>query len=59
VRHEHFLTVPTLLQSPQHSLKVCLHAPLVRPDELREAHRLKMHEPRSKVFLELLGRFGQ
>ena len=32
---EHLLPVAALLQGPQHFLKVCLHAPLVRPDELR------------------------
>ena len=59
MRREHLLPIAALLQGPQHFLKVRLHAPLVRPDELREAHRLKVHESCGKVFLELPGRFRQ
>jgi len=44
------LVVSTLLKRPQYFFKVHLHAPLVRPDELREAHSLKVHEPCAKVF---------
>ena len=57
MRREHLLPVPTLLQGPQHFLKISLHTPLVRPDELRESHLLKVHEPCDKVFLEFPGRF--
>ena len=56
MRREHLLPVATLLQGAEYFFKVRLHAPLVRRDELREAHCLKVHESRGKVFLELLGR---
>ena len=58
MRRKRFLPVPTLLQGPQHFLEISLHAPLLRPDELRESHLLKIHEPRGKVFLEFPDRFG-
>ena len=47
------------MQGAEHRFKIRLHAPLVRRDELREAHCLKVHESRGKVFLELLGGFRQ
>ena len=57
VRREHLLPVPTLLQGAEHRFKIRLHAPLVRRDDLRESHCLKVHESRGKVFLELLAVF--
>ena len=57
VRREHLLAVSTLLQGAEHRFKIRLHAPLVRRDEMREAHCLKVHESRGKVFLELPGVF--
>ena len=59
MRREHLLPVATLLQGAEYLFKVRLHAPLVRRDELREAHCLKVHESCGKVFLELLGGFRQ
>jgi len=57
VRCEHLLPVPTLLQGAEHRFKIRLHAPLVWGNDLREAHCLKVHESRGKVFLELVAVF--
>src|SRR5258708_5809945 len=59
MRRERLLPVATLLERAEYFFKICLHAPLVRRDELREAHCLKVHKACGNVFLEKLRGFRQ
>ena len=59
MRCEHPLPIAALLYRAEYLFKIRLHTPLVRRDELREAHCLKVHKPCGNVFLEKLRGFGQ
>src|ERR1700730_7391969 len=56
---KHLLPVTTLLEGTEHAFKIPLDAPLVRRDELCEAHGLKVHKACGKVFLQKVSGFRQ
>src|SRR5258708_16637562 len=59
MRGEHPLPVGALLEGAEHFFKIRLYTPLVRHDELREAHCLEVHQSRAEVFLKLYGGFRE